>query len=62
MPPPPKTKLCTIQPNEYFVNEDAMKEWLKRNIPGARVIKTWSVLGCIVECPVPVAPEKKEKK
>ena len=62
MPPPPKKKNSggplppkrsdevEFQANPIFSDKTEMEEWVKKNIPGAVIIRSWVVerLACVV--------------
>ena len=56
--------MVKIQPNPTFQDEKEMLEWLAANIPGSKVIKTWTVtrLACEVLAPECKAPKHLTKK
>ena len=57
--PPAPFNMVKIQPNPTFQDEAEMSDWVAKNIPGAKIIRTWKVekLACEV-----LAPEPKSKK
>jgi len=53
--PPKRENSIRFQVNPIFADEAEMNEWVNKNIPGAKIVKTWTVtrIACEVESKIP---------
>lgn len=51
-----------FQPNPTFPTVEAIKLWIAVNIPGATIVRTWTVEGGQIACIVDAPEINKRKK